>query len=100
MDVERTRKSLVNTKPSERTRKRYEFGKGMLYYEGGDQNATFVPGKYRRGLIFEYHEGPLSGNVGREGTMVQLQRRYHWPYMPGDAQYYYKIVSCKPRAIS
>jgi len=85
--------NLTNAKTSERTRKHYEVFKDILFYKNGEEKFIDVPKKYRRGLIFEYHEGPLSNHVGREATLALLQPRFLLaPYMQKDLQDY--IQNC------
>ncbi|KAF1313487.1 Pol protein, partial [Globisporangium splendens] len=35
----------------------------------------------RHRLLYEYHDGPSSGHLGREKTFLSLSRDYYWPHM-------------------
>jgi hypothetical protein len=62
---------------------RYSVDDGLLYYSTGaaDTPRVVVPHdedlKYR--IIFEAHDTPLSGHLGREKTYGSVSRIYWWP---------------------
>jgi hypothetical protein len=63
---------------------RYSVDDGLLYYSTGavDTPRVVVPHddedlKYR--ILFEAHDTPLSGHLGREKTYSSVSRTYWWP---------------------
>ncbi|KAF1322456.1 reverse transcriptase, partial [Globisporangium splendens] len=58
---------------------------GLLYYtvDEGDPARIVVPNDegLRHRLLYEYHDGPSSGHLGREKTFLNLSRDYYWPHM-------------------
>ncbi|KAF1325111.1 Pol protein, partial [Globisporangium splendens] len=58
---------------------------GLLYYavEQGDTARVVVPNDegLRHRLLYEYHDSPSGGHLGREKTFLSLSRDYYWPHM-------------------
>ncbi|KAF1332715.1 reverse transcriptase, partial [Globisporangium splendens] len=58
---------------------------GLLYYavDEGDPARIVVPNDegLRHRLLYECHDGPSSGHLGREKTFLNLSRDYYWPHM-------------------
>lgn len=72
----------------ERTRSRvhrYHLQDGLLYYtvQPGEPSRVVVPADadLRHALLYEYHDSPLGGHLGREKTYLNLSRDYYWPHM-------------------
>ncbi|KAF1325288.1 Pol protein, partial [Globisporangium splendens] len=79
-------KALQNPPPRARSRvHRYSMHNELLYYtvDEGDPARIVVPNDegLRHRLLYEYHDGPSSGHLGREKTFLNLSRDYYWPHM-------------------
>lgn len=64
---------------------RYVFQNDMLYYRiAQDDNLRIViPDDHdlKLRIMYEYHDAPASGHLGREKTYLSLSRDFHWPNM-------------------
>ncbi|KAF1331237.1 reverse transcriptase, partial [Globisporangium splendens] len=64
---------------------RFRVLNGLLYYavEQGDTARIVVPNDegLRHRLLYEYHDSPSGGHLGREKTFLSLSRDYYWPHM-------------------
>ncbi|KAF1318279.1 reverse transcriptase, partial [Globisporangium splendens] len=64
---------------------RFRVHNGLLYYavEQGDTARVVVPNDegLRHRLLYEYHDSPSGGHLGREKTFLNLSRDYYWPHM-------------------
>ncbi|KAF1336548.1 reverse transcriptase, partial [Globisporangium splendens] len=64
---------------------RFRVHNGLLYYavEQGDTARIVVPNDegLRHRLLYEYHDSPSGGHLGREKTFLSLSRDYYWPHM-------------------
>ncbi|KAF1319508.1 reverse transcriptase, partial [Globisporangium splendens] len=64
---------------------RFRVHNGLLYYavEKGDTARVVVPNDegLRHRLLYEYHDSPSAGRLGREKTFLSLSRDYYWPHM-------------------
>jgi hypothetical protein len=64
---------------------RFQVHNGLLYYavEDGDTARVVVPNDegLRHRLLYEYHDSPSGGHLGREKTFLNLSRDYYWPHM-------------------
>ncbi|KAE8898014.1 hypothetical protein PF003_g18050 [Phytophthora fragariae] len=64
---------------------RYSVVEGLLYYqvEGGDEPRIVVPNDedLRHRVLYEAHDTPLSGHLGREKTYTSVARNFWWPHM-------------------
>ncbi|KAF1314684.1 reverse transcriptase, partial [Globisporangium splendens] len=64
---------------------RFRVYNGLLYYavEQGDTARVVVPNDegLRHRLLYEYHDSPSGGHLGREKTFLSLSRDYYWPHM-------------------
>ncbi|KAF1326182.1 Pol protein, partial [Globisporangium splendens] len=64
---------------------RFRVHNGLLYYavEQGDTARVVVPNDegLRHRLMYEYHDSPSGGHLGREKTFLSLSRDYYWPHM-------------------
>ncbi|KAF1318425.1 Pol protein, partial [Globisporangium splendens] len=79
-------KALQNLPSRARSRvHRYSMHNELLYYavDEGDPARIVVPNDegLRHRLLYEYHDGPSSGHLGREKTFLSLSRDYYWPHM-------------------
>ncbi|KAF1322204.1 Pol protein, partial [Globisporangium splendens] len=79
-------KALQNLPPRARSRvHRYSMHNELLYYtvDEGDPARIVVPNDegLRHRLLYEYHDSPSSGHLGREKTFLNLSRDYYWPHM-------------------
>ncbi|KAF1319500.1 Pol protein, partial [Globisporangium splendens] len=79
-------KALQNLPSRARSRvHRYSMHNELLYYavDEGDPARIVVPNDegLRHRLLYEYHDGPSSGHLGREETFLNLPRDYYWPHM-------------------
>ncbi|KAF1319909.1 Pol protein, partial [Globisporangium splendens] len=79
-------KALQNLPSRARSRvHRYSMHNELLYYavDEGDPARIVVPNDegLRHRLLYEYHDGPSSGHLGREKTFLNLSRDYYWPHM-------------------
>ncbi|KAE8997313.1 hypothetical protein PR003_g14932 [Phytophthora rubi] len=63
----------------------YSVVEGLLYYqvEGGDEPRIVVPNDedLRHHVLYEAHDTPLSGHLGREKTYASVARNFWWPHM-------------------
>ena len=61
---------------------RYALENGLLYYrvESDDDWRIVVPHdvKLRQRIMYEYHDSPMSGHLGREKTYLSLSRDFYW----------------------
>ncbi|KAE9074397.1 hypothetical protein PF010_g24688 [Phytophthora fragariae] len=64
---------------------RYSVVEGLLYYqvEGGDEPRIVVPNDedLRHRVLYEAHDTPLSGHLGREKTYTSVARHFWWSHM-------------------
>ena len=64
---------------------RYVFQNDLLYYriEKDDNLRLVVPDDLdlKLRIMYEYHDAPASGHLGREKTYLSLSRDFHWPNM-------------------
>jgi len=79
-------KALQNLPSRARSRvHRYSMHNELLYYavDEGDPARIVVPNDegLRHRLLYEYHDSPSSGHLGREKTFLNLSRDYYWPHM-------------------
>ncbi|KAF1323549.1 reverse transcriptase, partial [Globisporangium splendens] len=100
-------KALQNLPPRARSRvHRYSMHNELLYYtvDEGDPARIVVPNDegLRHRLLYEYHDGPSSGHLGREKTFLSLSRDYYWPHMYKWVRKYVRTCEvcqrAKPRA--
>ena len=78
--------SLAKLSPHLRAQiKRFSCVDGLLYYtiDAGETPRIVVPldDSLRTQILFEYHDSPLSGHLGREKTFLSLSRDFYWPHM-------------------
>jgi len=72
--------------PSTRARlHRFTMHDGLIYFstDDGAEQRVLVPNDadLRTNIMYEYHDTPTSGHVGREKTYVSLARDFHWSNM-------------------
>ncbi|KAE8907782.1 hypothetical protein PF003_g8138 [Phytophthora fragariae] len=64
---------------------RYSVVEGLLYYQvdGGDEPRIVVPNDedLRHRVLYEAHDTPLSGHLGREKTYTSVARNFWWAHM-------------------
>ena len=64
---------------------RYSYLNDMLYYslDDGDHPRILVPHKeeLKRRILYEYHDVPSAGHLGREKTFLAVSRDYYWPHL-------------------
>ncbi|GMF51678.1 unnamed protein product [Phytophthora fragariaefolia] len=64
---------------------RYSVMEVLLYYQvdGGDEPQIVVPNDedLRHRDLYEAHDTPLSGHLGREKTYTSVARNFWWPHM-------------------
>ena len=63
---------------------RYQLRNGLLYYSVQDgESRVVVPTDedLRHRLLYEFHDSPSGGHLGREKTYLSLSRDYYWPHM-------------------
>ncbi|KAE9000695.1 hypothetical protein PR001_g18720 [Phytophthora rubi] len=64
---------------------RYSVVEGLLYYQvdGGDEPRLVVPNDedLRHRVLYEAHDTPLSGHLGRKKTYTSVARNFWWPHM-------------------
>ncbi|KAE8966700.1 hypothetical protein PR001_g28320, partial [Phytophthora rubi] len=64
---------------------RYSVVEGLLYYQvdGSDEPRIVVPNDedLRHRVLYEAHDTPLSGHLGREKTYTSVARNFWWPHM-------------------
>ncbi|GMF44027.1 unnamed protein product [Phytophthora fragariaefolia] len=65
--------------------RRYSVVEGLLYYQldGDDEPRIDVPNDedLRHRVLYEAHDTPLSGHLGREKTYTSVARNFWWPHM-------------------
>ena len=75
---------------------RYSYRDQLLYYRvhEDDTPRIVVPNDdiIREKLIYEFHDTPMSGHIGREKTYAALSERYYWRRMYKHVQRY--VRSC------
>lgn len=64
---------------------RHSVHEGLLRYgvDDGELPRIVVPNneEIRHRLLFDYHDSPPGGHLGREKTFLSLSRDYYWPHM-------------------
>ena len=64
---------------------RYSIADGLLYYttDPRDISRIVVPldEDLRTRLLYEFHDSPIAGHLGREKTFLALSRDFYWPHM-------------------
>jgi len=80
----------------------FELHRGVLFYTAGDARRIYVPAQsgLRERLMWEHHDNPLSGHLGRDKTIEHLSRRFYWPGMAEEVAAYVRTCLtcqlCKP----
>uniref|UniRef100_H3H3W5 Integrase catalytic domain-containing protein n=2 Tax=Phytophthora ramorum TaxID=164328 RepID=H3H3W5_PHYRM len=63
----------------------YSLADGLLYYQvdESDEPRIVVPNdeNVRHRVLYEAHDTPLSGHLGREKTYTSVARNFWWPHM-------------------
>ena len=68
---------------------------GLLWiYQAGDQRRLYIPDAdgLRQELLYEFHDSPSGGHLGRDKTVAALQTAYFWPGLARDAADY--VATC------
>ncbi|GMF23294.1 unnamed protein product [Phytophthora fragariaefolia] len=78
--------------------------KGLLYYQvdGGDEPRVVLPNDedLRHRVLYEAHDTPLSGHLGREKTYTSVARNFWWPHMYKWVRKYVQTCeTCQARAL-
>jgi hypothetical protein len=64
---------------------RYSQRNGMLYYavDPADPPRVVVPldEELRTRILYEFHDSPIGGHLGREKTFLAISRDFYWPHM-------------------
>ena len=64
---------------------RYSMKNGILYYtvDQFDQPRVVVPHdkELRNQILYEYHDSPVSGHMGRERTYLNISRDFYWNHL-------------------
>ena len=64
---------------------RYSLHDGLLYYavDPSDPPRIVVPldEDLRTRILYEFHDSPTSGHLGREKTFLAISRDFYWPHM-------------------
>ncbi|KAE8916052.1 Transposon Tf2-9 polyprotein [Phytophthora fragariae] len=64
---------------------RYSVVEGLVYYQvdRGDEPRIVIPNDedLRHRVLYEAHDTPLSGHLGREKTYTSVARNFWWPHM-------------------
>lgn len=74
---------------------RYSFHEGILYYslDESDSPRILVPHdtELKNRILFEYHDTPVSGHLGRDKTYLAVSRDYYWPQMEKWVRKYVRV---------
>ena len=74
---------------------RYSFHEGILYYslDDSDSPRILVPHdmELKQRILFEYHDTPVSGHLGRDKTYLAVSRDYYWPQMEKWVRKYVRV---------
>lgn len=64
---------------------------GLLYYK---QTRLWIPSslELRTKILYECHDVPSAGHLGKDKTLEQIKRRFYWPGMDEDIVKY--VTSC------
>ena len=82
-------------KTRQRVEKKFVVKDDFLARIEGDEVKLVVPASLRTRLIRQHHDSPISGHVGRNATVDQLQRRFYWPNLAADVgDYVGKCLKC------
>jgi hypothetical protein len=60
--------------------------------KGRTFHQLVVPRNLRKDILFECHDGLLSGHLGVDKTLFRLQERFWWPGIRKDCHYY--VMTC------
>ena len=64
---------------------RYSLQGNLLYYAIDEQDASRVvvpnDSDLRHNILYEYHDSPTAGHLGREKTFLGVSRDYYWPHL-------------------
>ncbi|GMF18692.1 unnamed protein product [Phytophthora fragariaefolia] len=78
-------KAVESTARQRSRQHRYLVVEGLLYYQvdGGDEPRIVVPNDedLRHRVLYEAHDTPLSGHLGREKTYTSVARNFWWLHM-------------------
>lgn len=74
---------------------RYSFHDGLIYYslDESDSPRILVPHdtELKNRILFEYHDTPVSGHLGRDKTYLAVSRDYYWPQMEKWVRKYVRV---------
>ena len=62
---------------------RYQVAHGLLFYSiDGDTPRIVVPddAELRMRILYEYHDSPMGGHLGREKTFLAVSRDFYWAH--------------------
>ena len=62
---------------------RFHYADGLLYYSiDNDTPRVVVPldSELRLRILFEYHDSPMGGHLGREKTFLAVSRDFYWSH--------------------
>jgi hypothetical protein len=64
---------------------RYSYHEGLIYYsiDHTDDPRILVPNDtdLKERILYEYHDSPISGHLGREKTFLAVSRDFYWPHL-------------------
>jgi hypothetical protein len=64
---------------------RFSFSEGLIYYsiDHADDPRILVPNdvNLKEQILYEYHDSPISGHLGREKTFLAVSRDFYWPHL-------------------
>ena len=75
----------------------------LLFYKGGDNAKLYIPNMadLRQKVLYECHDTPIAGHLGRDKTLERVSRHFWWPTLRTDVFDYVKTCpSCQQSKFS
>lgn len=61
---------------------------GLILHEVDHHRRLFVPHNFRQDILYEHHDSPLAGHLGRDKTFAAVSRYFYWPSLSKDVNDY------------
>jgi hypothetical protein len=76
---------------------RLQVRRGFVYL--GETDRLFIPANdaLRTRLLYECHDVPTAGHLGKDKTLEQVKRRFYWPGMDADVLQYVRTCDACQR---
>lgn len=71
--------------------KNFLIDKGLIFKKFKGRKLLYIPEKFRKHIILEYHDQPLSGHFGHRKTTASILEKYYWPSLRRDVETHCKV---------